>query len=464
MTSMVGVTSASARGMLGHPKGLYYLAATEAWERFSYYGMTALVVLYMVNQLLLPGHVENIAGFAAFRAALERVFGPMSTQALASQVFGLYSGFVYFTPVMGGWVADRFVGQRNAVIAGAVLMSAGHLAMAFDRSFLIALALLILGSGLLKGNISAQVGGLYSVDDDVNRVRGYAIFSMGINVGATLGPILCGLLAQLYGWHVGFGTAAVFILIGLGTYLVGYRHLPSRVERAVSVSRKLTSGEWRRIAAICAVLAIVVFPATAYFQCFNTAAVWTQDHVDVSLSGFAIPVPWFQAVDPIFSIFAVPVVFALWRWQASARGGVEPSDLDKIGLGAWLVASGNLILVAAVVAFGNDGLSPIWPFLYYAMMGFSFLFYWPVTLALVSRAAPAPVNATMMGVAFLTLFAASNIMGRLGGLYETLSPAMFWGLHAAIAAAGGVGVLVFGPAITRALRIDVADYVTSTTD
>ena len=454
MTTMVGEAGPLVRGIFGQPKGLYYLAATEAWERFSYYGMTALVVLYMVNQLLLPGHVENIAGFPGFRAALERVFGPMSTQALASQIFGLYSGFVYFTPVLGGWIADRFIGQRNAVIAGAALMSAGHLAMAFEQSFLVALALLILGSGLLKGNISAQVGALYSVDDVANRVRAYTIFSMGINVGSTLGPIVCGLLAQLYGWHMGFGAAALFILLGLVTYLVGYRHLPSRAERAVTVSRTLTSAEWRRIGAICAVLAIVVFHATSYFQSFNTAAVWTQDHVNLELGSFAIPVPWFNAVDPVFSILCVPVVLALWRRQAAARAGVEPGDLEKIGLGAWLVASGNLILVAAILAFGNDGLSPIWPFLYFAMMGLSFLFYWPVTLALVSRAAPAPVNATMMGVAFLTLFVASNIMGRLGGLYETLSPAMFWGLHAAVAAAGGVAVLVFGGAITRVLRTD----------
>ena len=454
MTAIVGEGGAPARGILGQPKGLYYLAATEAWERFSYYGMTALVVLYMVNQLLLPGHVENIAGFTRFRTALESVFGPMSTQALASQMFGLYSGFVYFTPVLGGWIADRFVGQRSAVVAGAVLMSAGHLAMAFDRSFLLALMLLILGSGLLKGNISAQVGALYAVDDEVNRVRGYTIFSMGINVGAVLGPLVCGLLAQLYGWHTGFGAAALFILIGLLTFLLGYRYLPSRVERAVSASRKLTAAEWRRIGAICAVLAIVVFHATSYFQSFNTAAIWTQDHVNLDLGGFHIPVPWFNAVDPVFSILAVPGVFAVWRWQAGAHGGVEPGDLEKIGMGAWLVASANLILVAAILGFGNDRLSPIWPFLYFAMMGVSFLFYWPVTLALVSRAAPAPVNATMMGVAFLTLFTASNIMGRLGGLYERLSPAMFWGLHAAIAAAGGVAVLVFGGAITRGLRDD----------
>ena len=451
---VVGDEAAPARGIFEQPKGLYYLAATEAWERFSYYGMTALVVLYMVNQLLLPGHVENIAGFPAFRAALERVFGPMSTQALASQIFGLYSGFVYFTPVLGGWIADRFVGQRNAVVAGAVLMSAGHLAMAFDQSFLLALALLVLGSGLLKGNISAQVGALYSVDDEANRVRGYTVFSMGINVGAVFGPIVCGLLGQLYGWHTGFGAAALFILIGLVTYLVGYRHLPARAERSNSVSRALTSDEWRRIGIICAVLAIVLFPATSYFQSFNTAAVWSQDHVNLAIGSFVIPVPWFNAVDATFSILAVPAVFALWRRQAEARAGIEPGDLEKIGIGAWLVASANVILVAAILMFGNDGLSPIWPFLYFAMMGLAFLFYWPVTLALVSRAAPAPVNATMMGVAFLTLFAASNIMGRLGGLYETLSPAMFWGLHAAIAAAGGVAVLVFGGVITRVLRTD----------
>src|SRR5581483_2139628 len=143
---------------LGHPKGLLYLAFTEAWERFSYYGMTALVVLFMVNQLLLPGHVEHIGGFHQFRATLESFFGPLSTQALASQIFGLYSGFVYFTPLLGGMIADRWIGQRNAVVIGALSMSAGHVAMAFDQSFLLALLLLVVGSGFLKGNISAQVG------------------------------------------------------------------------------------------------------------------------------------------------------------------------------------------------------------------------------------------------------------------------------------------------------------------
>jgi proton-dependent oligopeptide transporter, POT family len=217
------LTRAKEVSFLGHPKGLFYLAFTEGWERFSFYGMTALVVLYMVNQLLLPGHVKHIGGFSGFRAALESVVGPLSTQALASQIFGLYSGFVYFTPLLGGMIADRWIGQRNAVVIGALSMSAGHIAMTFDQSFLLALLLLVIGSGFLKGNISAQVGALYPPEDEARRTRGFVIFSTGINIGAVVGPLLCGLLAQVYGWHYGFGIAAIFMLLGLATYLYGYR-------------------------------------------------------------------------------------------------------------------------------------------------------------------------------------------------------------------------------------------------
>src|SRR5436305_13276736 len=151
------LTRAGAPTFMGHPKVLFSLAFTEAWERFSYYGMTALLALFMVNQLLLPGHVEHIGGFSGFRAAVESLVGPLSTQALASQIFGLYSGFVYFTPLLGGIIADRWIGQRNGVVIGALSMSAGHIAMAFDQSFLLALPLLVVGSGFLQVNISAQV-------------------------------------------------------------------------------------------------------------------------------------------------------------------------------------------------------------------------------------------------------------------------------------------------------------------
>src|SRR5947207_7793499 len=255
-TGQAKVSRSGDATFFSHPRGLFYLAFTEAWERFSYYGMTALLALYMVNQLLLPGHVEHIGGFSAFRAAVESVVGPLSTQALASQIFGLYSGFVYFTPLLGGMIADRWIGQRNAVVIGALSMSAGHIAMGFDQSFLLALLLLVIGSGFLKGNISAQVGALYPPEDEARRTRGFVIFSTAINVGAVAGPLLCGLLAQVYGWHYGFGIAAIFMLFGLATYLYGYRYLPARVAQHSHHGNRLTAADWRIVGALVAVIMI----------------------------------------------------------------------------------------------------------------------------------------------------------------------------------------------------------------
>jgi POT family proton-dependent oligopeptide transporter len=440
---------AAPHAFTGHPKGLYYLAFTEAWERFSYYGMTALVVLYMVNELLLPGHVENVVGFAAFRAALESVVGPLSTQALASQVFGLYAGLVYFTPLIGGLLADRWIGQRNGVVIGALAMSGGHVAMAFDRSFLLALLLLVVGSGFLKGNISAQVGALYPQDEEARRTRGFAIFSMAINFGAVAGPLLCGWLAQAYGWHYGFGVAAVFMLAGLATYLAGYRHLPARVERRSRQHSQLTPADWRIIAALVGVIAITIFQSVSYYQLANVLPVWMQDHVALDAGGFRIPVPWYQSIDPLFSILAVPVLF--WLWARQALRGREPNDLGKIGIGAWLAAASNLFLVVPILVADGAAVHPVWPFLYCAGMGVAFLHYWPTLLALVSRTAPAQVNATMMGVAFMSLFVSNNLIGWIGTHYERMTPAEFWTLHAAIGATGGMLVLVFGRRLTRAL-------------
>src|SRR5438034_8783786 len=259
---------------MGHPKGLFFLAFTEGWERFSYYGMTALVVLYMVNQLLLPGHVEHIGGFSGFRAAVESLVGPLSTQALASQIFGLYSGFVAFATLLGGIIADRWIGQRNGVVIGALSMSAGHIAMAFDQSFLLALLLLVIGSGFLKGNISAQVGALYPPEDEARRTRGFIIFSTAINIGAVVGPLLCGLLAQVYGWHFGFGIAAIFMLVGLATYLYGYRHLPARVERQRVEGSRMDTADRRIVFALIAVMIITIFESTSYYQIFNVNPIW----------------------------------------------------------------------------------------------------------------------------------------------------------------------------------------------
>jgi POT family proton-dependent oligopeptide transporter len=440
----------AAATFLNHPRGLYYLAFTEAWERFSYYGMTALVVLYMVNQLLLPGHVEHIVGFTALRAALESMFGPLSVQALASQIFGLYAGFVYFTPLLGGLIADRWIGQRNAVVLGALSMSCGHVAMAFDQSFLLALLLLVVGSGFLKGNISAQVGALYPLEDEARRTRGFAIFSMAINFGAVVGPLCCGLLAQLYGWHVGFGAAAIFMLGGLATYLSGYRHLPARVARRDRTDGPLSRADWRIIAALCVVILTTIFQSIAYYQVANVGPVWIQQHVSLSLGAFDVPVPWFQSIDPLASILAVPLLF--WIWQRQATRSREPDDLGKIGTGALLAAASNLILVGAIFMSGDSQVHVIWPVLYCTGLGIAFLYYWPTLLALVSRAAPASVNATMMGIAFMSLFVANNLIGWIGGLYERMQPIEFWGLHAAIGATGALLLLVLRRPLRRALE------------
>src|SRR5213596_739919 len=435
--------------LLGHPKGLLYLAFTEAWERFSYYGMTALVVLFMVNQLLLPGHVEHITGFPEFRAAVESIVGPLSTQALASQIFGLYSGFVYFTPLLGGMIADRWIGQRNGVVIGALSMSAGHIAMTFDQSFLMALLLLVIGSGFLKGNISAQVGALYPPEDEVRRTRGFVIFSTGINIGAIIGPLFSGLLAQVYGWHYGFGIAAIFMLLGLATYLYGYRYLPARVERRKFEGTRLTAAERRIVGALIAVMIITIFQSTAFYQVFNVNPIWIQQHVALNLGGFRIPVPWFQSINSIFSIVGVPLVLWIWRHQASRHR--EPNELAKIGTGAWIAAASNLILVAAIIASGGAPVHPIWPFLYSTGLGISFLYYWPTLLALVSRAAPAKVNATLMGLAFMSLFISNNLIGWIGGFYEKMTPAQFWAMHSAIAVCGGLLVVLFGRRLSRTL-------------
>ena len=435
---------------MGHPKGLFYLAFTEGWERFSYYGMTALLALYMVNQLLLPGHIEQIAGFARFRDAVESLVGPLSTQALASQIFGLYSGFVYFTPLLGGMIADRWIGQRNGVVIGALSMSAGHIAMTFDKSFLLALLLLVIGSGFLKGNISAQVGALYPPEDEARRTRGFIIFSTAINVGAVAGPLFCGLLAQVYGWHYGFGVAAIFMLVGLATYLYGYRYLPARVERRKFEGTRLTAAERRIVYALIAVMIITIFQSTAFYQVFNVNPIWIQQHVALNLGSYRLPVPWFQSINSVFSILCVPLVFWLWRHQASR--GREPNELAKIGIGAWIAAASNLILVAAIFASGGAPVHPICPFLYSAGLGISFLYYWPTLLALVSRAAPAKLNSTLMGLAFMSLFISNNLIGWIGGFYEKMRPAEFWAMHAAIAAGGGLLVVLFGRRLSRALN------------
>ena len=448
----MGESVATDAGAFGHPRGLYYLAFTEAWERFSYYGMTALLALYMAGQLLLPGHAEHVLGLGALRHLFE-LRGPIGDQAFASLIFGWYSGLVYFTPILGGLLADRLLGTRTTVILGALLMSAGHFAMSFDASFLIALLMLILGSGCLKGNISAQVGTLYPEEAESLRERGFAIFSTGINIGAVAGPIATGTVAAIYGWHAGFGLAAVLMLVALVTYAAGARYLPERgpqssEDRALPA---LTPEEKRRSWAIIGLVALTILPSIAYPMIWNIGILWVDQHVALGTPVGAVPASWFNSVDAFASIVVAAPLVALWAWQA--RRGTEPGSLAKIAIGSAIIGASALLFTVGSLAAGNGKVSVLWALAGFFGMGAAFMWYWPVTLALVSKAAPAKINSTLMGGTFLSIFVGSVIMGWVGSFYDQMSPAAFWTLDAAIGFAGALIILLARRPLSRLLEV-----------
>ena len=432
-----------------HPPGLYVLSATELAERFSYYGMTALLALYMTKQLLLPGHAENVLGLSALRSLFE-FRGPMADQAFASLIYGWYGGLVYFTPIVGGWLADRFLGKKMAVTIGALLMAAGHLAMSLDQTFLIALVLLILGSGLLKGNIAAQVGTLYPADAESIRERGFTIFSTGINIGAVAGPLATGAAAAVYGWHAGFAVAAFLMLIALAIYLWGQRHLPSGkpVGKERAALPPLTPEERKRVWAVLLLIALNIPVAIAYTMIWNVGIVWVDEKVSLGI----VPASWFNSVDSFASVVIAPVLVALWAWQS--RRNVEPDALTKIILGFAITGlSALFFVVGGLNADANGKVSVIWALLAFFGMGVAFMWYWPVLLSVISKAAPAKVNSTLVGGSYLALFFGATIMGWVGSFYEEMSNAAFWSLDAAIAFGGAVLLLVLRKPLNNALGL-----------
>ena len=428
---------APSRRAFGHPTGLIPLAGTELWERISFHGMLALLTLYLAEQLLLPGHVEKIVGFPAFRATIEAVTGHLSTQALAAQIFGLYIGFIYFTPIFGGLIGDRLIGRRNAVMLGAALMTLGHFAMAFDQSFLLALLLLILGAGFLRGNLIAQVGRLYE-EGDPRLAAGMQIYVAMVNMGGFIAPIVTGLLGQTWGWHFGFGFAGFGMLIGLATYIAGAKYVPADPPReAAAIVRPLSRDEWRTISILVGLLPVLTLYWIVNSQEWNVYNLWTRDHVDLNLGGWRMPVAWIQSLGSITCVFLVPLVLGLWeRWE---RAGRLVSGLSKMAFGCAVMAIFTVLDGAASWIFGPHAKIPLlWVVMDNLGESFGYLFVVPVAIAFYTRHAPKPVNAMMIGVYYLSIFAGSLISGRLGGLYETLSPSAFWIVHAGIVAFAGV--------------------------
>src|SRR3954469_2353426 len=417
------------------------------WERFSYYGMRALLVLYMVKHALQPEHAQDIVGFAALKSGLEALFGPLGIQPLSSQIYGLYTALVYFTPLVGGLIADRWPGQRRMVVIGAALMALGHFMMAFERLFLLALFVLILGNGAFKPNISTQVGTLYAPGDP-RRDRAFSIFYVGINVGAFFSPLIAGTLGETLGWHYGFAAAGVGMTIGLCIYLYAARTLPPDVKSRVDASGPqppLSRDEWRAIIAIIILVLPVTFFWATYEQQGNTIALWADGYTDRTINLLVwrgeIPVTWFQAVNP-FMIFAfTPFVLMLWRAQA-ARGR-EPSSVAKMAYGCFAVTLANLIMYAAAMSTGGSKASWLWLTAYFIVITIGELYISPTSLSLVTKVAPARTVSMMMGVWLATSFIGNFVAGYLGSFWSSMEKGSFFLMIAAVAGVAGLVILCF---------------------
>jgi len=436
------------RSFFGHPRGLGYVAFTEAWERFSYYGMQSLLVLYMVNRLLHPGHIERIAGFVPFRHFLEFLYrGPLAVQPLASAIFGLYTGLVYLTPIGGGLSADRLLGRTRTITIGALLMAAGQFLIAFDVTFLVALTCLLIGVGCFKGNLASQVGALYAPGDN-RRTDAFQIYYIFINAGVIISPLIAGTLGEVYGWHYGFGAAGVGMLIGLTIYLSGRKWLPPDspiVEKGERAAKpRLTHREKMAIVALLLLLPVLTIAIIGNQQIFNAYLVWAERNADLIFFGKKMPTTWLVTLDSIISVsfLAGSVVF----WRLWAKKFPEPPEITKIGIGSLVAVTGfiSLAIGAAMAAGLGTKVAIGWLITFHVLNSIGFANIFPVSLALYARVAPAALSATIIGIYYLAFFAANNLVGTIGGLLEKMSATHFWLLHSALCGTAGIIFLLAG--------------------
>ncbi|MGD9835800.1 MAG: peptide MFS transporter [Piscinibacter sp.] len=484
----------------GHPRGLKTLFFTEMWERFSYYGMRAILILFMTAPVASGGLGFDVAH--------------------AGTVYGLYTAMVYLACLPGGWLADRLLGLRHATFTGGVVIMCGHIALAVPTltSFYLGLVLLVVGTGLLKPNISTLVGQLYGVGDG-RRDAGYSLYYMGINVGAFMAPLVCGWLGQGTGfremltgfgldpalsWHFGFGAAAVGMAAGLVHYLHGARHLGeagARPPRDDAVRDQLSRG------VVTLVAVVIVGTVLAYFGVVELSAAWignafgvlllvitvaffgwvfayaewsvaerrrlwlvlvlfvgatvfwslyeqggstlnlfAERNTDTTLFGFDFPASWMQSLNPIFIICGLAPAFA-WLWFR--LGPREPSSPAKFALGLLFMALGYAVMIgAAANAAAGVRVSPLWLTTMYFLHTIGEMCLSPVGLSAMSRLAPARIAGLTMGIWFLATSIGSYVGGRVAGLYDTLALTAIFGVLTAVAL---VACLVMA-ALVRPLR------------
>ena len=446
-----GAGATTDRAFFGHPRGLGFLAGTELWERFSFYSMQSLLMLYMTKYLLLPENSGKVVGLGIYRSVLEGVFGPMTDLALAAQTFGLYSGFILVTPLVGAWLGDRVLGRTKTVTLGALLMSAGHLTMAVEQAFLLALLLLILGGGLFISNLAAQIGGLYA-PDDTRRTRAFGIYLMALNVGVLVAPLVSGTLGERVGWHYGFGAAGIGMLIGLGTYLAGRRHLPPDVIAQGAKAQPLTGRQWQSIGGLVLLYLPKLFFFAAVQQAYGIMVVWADTAVDRKIGSFDVPVTWVLTADGILTI--VGVIFANWVWARMAAKGREPHDIRKIGISN-VMAAGAFVLIAGFTVLPQV---PVYGWLlFYLVMDLSFAWNDPPARALIARYAPRSVNGMMFALYSLSGALGFFLLGWLGRFYEPLGPTKYFLLTATLPIVGAVLLILFAHPLERLLARGDAD-------
>lgn len=391
----------------GHPRGLATLFFTEMWERFSYYGMRAFLILYITARVQDGGLGIDVDS--------------------AGSIYGLYTGSVWIATIGGGILADWLLGQYRSALIGGILIAAGHFTLAFHQiSFFYAgLILIVLGTGMLKPNVSTMVGSLYSKEDH-RRDAGFSIFYMGINLGAVLGPLVAGYLAQRVNWHIGFACAGVGMTLGLVQYVFGRTHLLTALNRLAPKTDKdgvesskvaFTSTEWKRLAAIVVFFAFACVFWAGYEQAGSTLNLFADRYTRLSILGFTFPSSWFQAVPAFFVIVLAP----LFAWLWVKLGPREPSSPTKFAIGLFFVGVSFLVLTIPGGFVDHTGgavrVSPMWLVFVYLLQEFGELSLSPVGLSLVTKLAPQRIIGLMMGVWFLSIAFGNIIAGKLAGFF-----------------------------------------------
>ena len=431
---MESVVIAPRTDWFGQPRGLTILFLTEMWDQFSFFGMRALLVLYMTKHLAIG-------------------------QGQASWIYGGYAALVYLTPVFGGIVTDRWLRRRTAVIVGGTIMAAGHFMMASESLLLPALATIAIGNGLFLPSLPSQIDSLYAPDDP-RRKSAYNIYYVGINLGALMAPLVVGTVGEAYGFHWGFALAGAGMIVAMTTYISGSRYLPpdpAPGENRSTASPQRSSREFRqRVALLLAIVGAVVVFRGAYEQIGNTLTLWADQSVDrIVTATFSVPVTWFQSLNPLTVFVLTPVFVA--RWTRLAAQNREPSSVLKMVIGAAVIALSYLAIAALAFWAQRQGKQVSWGWLasFMIVMTAGELYILPVGLGLFGRLAPSGFTATSIAGWYFAGFLGNLFAGWLGTLWTPLSHGVFFALIGAVAlvAAGLLSLSIQN--VTRAERYQI---------